>query len=401
MVQDKIVRNNTLGDDGKKAIRVMNVTLEGRFGGPQNRILNVAHRLSALGVETLVVLPRQDSDVFYEKLKQRGLNTRRLSLHRLTRQMSHLIEGLIFFVPEVFSLRKLMKQEGITLVHSNGIWQTTGILAAKLAGARVVLHLNDTLTTPLIKALFSIFGPMCDAYIMASHNTLKCYVGDGPSPGKFTIIHPPVDCSVFDPDAVKKTSEALMKHPGTRITTVSNITPTKALENFITAAYILNKTHRGLSFHIVGPCFSSQEAYKERLIGLIAELSLDNVFFHGASDDVPGVLMATDVFVNASLTESGPMSVFEAMAMQRAVVSTDVGDVSRFIDNGTNGFVVPTRDPVAMADRVSTLIDDPALRARMGALARKVAIRELDVGVAARKHRDFYAEILAGQSGVQ
>ena len=105
-------------------------------------------------------------------------------------------------------------------------------------------------------------------------------------------------------------------------------------------------------------------------------------------------LKSTDIYVCSSITEASPMSVWEAMAMEKAIVSTNVGNVKRFIRNGENGFIVPLRDAEAMAEKVSILIEDENLRVKFGKLSRATAVKELDVAICADKHRRFYLEVL-------
>ena len=80
--------------------------------------------------------------------------------------------------------------------------------------------------------------------------------------------------------------------------------------------------------------------------------------------------------------------------MEKAIVSTDVGDVSRYLKDGVNGFIVPPKDVKALAEKVSILIEDEKLRVKFGKLARAVAVKELDVAICADKHRKFYLEVL-------
>ena len=113
-------------------LKVANVIEEGRYAGPQARITTVAEKLKENGIETIVVFPQKDSDVFYKKLSEKGIQTRRLSQHHLTKQKSHLLKYFIFFVPELFSLWRSLKKERVDMVHCNGACQIKGIIAGRL-----------------------------------------------------------------------------------------------------------------------------------------------------------------------------------------------------------------------------------------------------------------------------
>ena len=60
-------------------LKVANVIEEGRYGGPQARITAVAEKLKENGIETVVVFPKKDSDIFSEKLTEKGIRADRKS----------------------------------------------------------------------------------------------------------------------------------------------------------------------------------------------------------------------------------------------------------------------------------------------------------------------------------
>lgn len=78
-----------------------------------------------------------------------------------------------------------------------------------------------------------------------------------------------------------------------------------------------------------------------------------------------------DVFVSASVSEGFGVSVLEGQAMMLPVVCTDAEGLTENVLDGVTGFVVPRRDPGAMATRLAELASDPDLRQRMGAAGRE------------------------------
>lgn len=380
-------------------LRVANIILDGRFGGPQNRIYQVARHLKRDGIETTVILPDKGSEVFARKLQENGIGLRQLRLHRLTRQMMHLSAYLLLFVPEVLKLTSALRNCEVALVHCNSAWQIKSVLAARFAGLPAIWHLNDTEMPFLLKPAFKMLSAnYCDAFIAAGQRVKSYYFRDPRLAGKpVRVINPPVDITHFDPGAVCE-DQRLSKVQGLKIVTIGNINPTKGMEHFLQMAARLNQRYRGLNFFLVGPVFASQKKYSQKLKRLAQELDLNNLHFYGAAADVAPVLKSADIFVCTSLSESGPMTVFEAMSMAKPIVSTDVGDVSRFIRDGESGYVVPVGDAEILAAKVGLLIDDPQ-RGRFGQRARETAVRELDVIVCAKKHRQFYLEVMGIREG--
>lgn len=117
---------------------------------------------------------------------------------------------------------------------------------------------------------------------------------------------------------------------------------------------------------------SKDEVYKNSILAAAREdpVLRDNVKYLGFWEDARQVIAAADVIVCPSRFESLGMVHVESMAMQCPVVSMDNGGPAETLVDGQTGFLVPPEDPDALADRVLTLLRDPALRARMGEAGR-------------------------------
>ena len=96
----------------------------------------------------------------------------------------------------------------------------------------------------------------------------------------------------------------------------------------------------------------------------------------GHQEDMPGVLARSHVVVLPSYREGLPKVLLEAAACARSIVATDVPGCREIVRHGDNGLLVPPRDPLALAQAIATLVEDPALRARMGARGRQMAVNE-------------------------
>ena len=96
----------------------------------------------------------------------------------------------------------------------------------------------------------------------------------------------------------------------------------------------------------------------------------ERVRFSGQVLDVPRRLGSADVFVLASLWEGFPRSILEAMRAGLPVVVSDVGGVRESVVDGRTGFVVPPKDPGALARRLAELMADGELRKSLGAEGR-------------------------------
>jgi glycosyltransferase involved in cell wall biosynthesis len=87
------------------------------------------------------------------------------------------------------------------------------------------------------------------------------------------------------------------------------------------------------------------------------------------------------------------MVALEAMAMGRPVIASEVGGLAFLINDGIDGYHVPSRDPEALAERIYELLSNPSCREEMGRAARRNAER-FDWSIIAGRLLDLYCELL-------
>lgn len=102
-------------------------------------------------------------------------------------------------------------------------------------------------------------------------------------------------------------------------------------------------------------------------------------------DDVRALGKHVDIHLLPTLWDNAPYSCIEAMASGRAIIASDCGGMPEMIDHGANGLLATTGDAASFVEGLSHLVEDRALRERLGAAARRtVEERYLDVDVAGR-----------------
>ncbi len=122
----------------------------------------------------------------------------------------------------------------------------------------------------------------------------------------------------------------------------------------------------------------------------VMELNLrDQVTLLGTRRDVPRLLAACDAFLLTSISEGIPLTLIEAMAASRPVVSTKVGGVGEIVVPGETGFLAPAGDPVWLARHLAELRSRPERRHAFGEAGRQRAIAEFDQ----QKMLDAYAGV--------
>ena len=103
---------------------------------------------------------------------------------------------------------------------------------------------------------------------------------------------------------------------------------------------------------------------------------------------------AADLFVLPTRADNLPNVVLEAMACGTPVVGFDVGGVPDMVRPGETGLLAPPEDVAGLRDAIATLLEDDELRARLGAEAREVAVREYGMELMARRYLAVYEELV-------
>jgi glycosyltransferase involved in cell wall biosynthesis len=154
-----------------------------------------------------------------------------------------------------------------------------------------------------------------------------------------------------------------------RVLVVANLRPEKGHDVLIDAAAEVLRRLPDAEFEIVGggPERGTLEARAE------ARHVRRAFTFLGHRDDVASRLAAAHIFALPSRSEAFPNAVLEAMAAGLPIVASGVGGICELIDDNRTGLLVAPGDPQALADRLTLLMTEPGLAARLGAAARAEA----------------------------
>ena len=118
-----------------------------------------------------------------------------------------------------------------------------------------------------------------------------------------------------------------------------------------------------------------------------------NVIFHNElepqSDELIGLYRQSDIFIIPTKADFYPTNgCCEAMAMELPIITTDVGGMRLLVDEAQGGFVIPTGDAEALADRLRTLLADHTMRHRFGVRNRVYAEANFDINKKAQVMAD-------------
>lgn len=194
---------------------------------------------------------------------------------------------------------------------------------------------------------------------------------------KCQTIHNGVDIEWFHPDQMQGAGVKLREQYGlatdeAAICCIAGLRPEKLHHVLLEAFDIVRR--RGVRCKLL---LAGEGPMEPRLRELVTELHREReVVFLGSLADVRPLLAASDCKVLASAAETFSMAMLESMAMGVPVISTEVGGASEAIEDHVSGTLVAAGDADQLADRITEVLGDSALRARMGASARETVVEK-------------------------
>jgi D-inositol-3-phosphate glycosyltransferase len=199
---------------------------------------------------------------------------------------------------------------------------------------------------------------------------------------KICTIPPGVDVELFTPRD-RATCRATLGLPaGDRVVLfVGRVDPIKGIDTLLCTAAALNSAGTDATFLFVGGDLDSSGAPVGPLKDVAEEaarMGLSSRFrFVGSQpqERLPLFYGAADAVVVPSRYESFGLVAVEAMACERPVVASRAGGLTFTVEDGTNGYLAPAGDFGLFADHLARILDNPALRDRLGANARECAQR--------------------------
>jgi glycosyltransferase involved in cell wall biosynthesis len=151
----------------------------------------------------------------------------------------------------------------------------------------------------------------------------------------------------------------------------------KGVREYAQAAQRTRALYPQVRFSLVGWLDENPDAIAQTELSAWVQAGTMN--FLGRLSDVRPAIESCSVYVLPSYREGTPRTVLEAMAMGRAVITTDAPGCRETVVDGDNGFLVPVQSVDALAEAMARFITDPTLVARMGQRGRQLAEEKYDV----------------------
>lgn len=365
-------------------------------------LLPLIHRLIEEGYEVHSACSPGEQD-----LEEQGYRVHRIEIARQISPLSNL--------RSLWHLYRLMRQEGFQVVHVHTpVAAALGRIAAKLAGVPVIIYTAHGFyfhedMRPWVRRVVIwierflgrhftdwIFTQSREDFDTALAERMVCnqhvsWIGNGTDPQRFSNITGSTDLKCLKCSLGFGENDRIVGFIG-------RLVQEKGIGELLLAMRAVVQEIPEAKLLVVGDTLSTDRdrRAKKEIQRLLDENDLANVVrFTGHREDVPQLLALMDVFVLPSHREGMPRSIIEAMAAGKPVVATNIRGCREEVIHGVTGFLVPLRNPSALANAILQILRNLELARKMGEAGRQRAITEFDERFVLERQIQIYRKLIA------
>ncbi len=378
------IKPGTLEPAGRT--RALQVVTSSEIGGIERMMLRLVPALAREDVDADVLSPRPEG-ALTKLLESRGLRAVSRSSTNPIGEIIHLARHLRTRAVEVvhaYGARALLVSRVAALIARRGRRRglpivITGVLSTNHGTGRL-RRTADRWTAWLNDIYLS--NSLAGARALGSRRLA--------SPERHHVIHDGIDPDHDGPKRPRARVRESLGYTDTHrlVITVANLRPMKGHDVLIRAAADVLRSFPDARFLLIG---------QDRMGGVLqreaAKLAPGGeIRFLGYREDVADLLGASDVFVLPSDWEGLPVSMLEAMLAGLPVVATAVSGIPEAVTDGSEGFLIPPRDPERLSLAIRRLLSNPEEARRMGRRGRRRVLEEFTVTGMAAKTAALYRE---------
>jgi len=300
----------------------------------------------------------------------------------------------------LWTLYRWYQRERPAIVHHFTIKPVIyGSIAARLAGVPRIINtvtglgyvfIEDDVTwlRYIVKKLYSIALNCADFTFFQNRDDLTYFLSHGLVQAEKAGLLPGsgVDCSFFSPVVVRRFPDAAIT-----FLMVARLLREKGVEEFVEAARLVKETFPMARFQLLGP----RDERNPTVVSVsdLARWQEDKIItWLGETTDVRPIMAQADVVVLPSYREGTPRALLEAAAMAKPIITSETVGCREVVEDGVNGFLVPVKNVQALTKAMIHLIQDSALRERMGKAGRAKVEQEFEERSVIKKVMESYGK---------
>jgi L-malate glycosyltransferase len=364
-------------------IRLLKFTTLFAIGGTERHVMNFVSHLDSARFELHLACLKRVGE-FLAEIEARDIPVTEYRVERLYGARA---------LGQQLRFARDLRASRTQIVHTYGFYPNVfAVPAARLAGTPVVIaSIRDTgvYLSPWQKLAQKASCRMADIILVNAEAIKRALIGDGYAPDRIHVIRNGVELANFErrPAATGLRQELGIPVDAPIVGMLSRLNAMKGVDDFLHAAANVAVRVPGVRFLLIGDGvvvrggkIVKNGSYCESLQESATKLGLaDRLVFTGFRLDVPALLAECSVSVLPTLSEGLSNTILESMASGVPVVATDVGGNPELVQEGTTGFLVPARNPEALADRICRVLEDRSLAVRLGEAGRRRVVEHFSM----------------------
>lgn len=279
----------------------------------------------------------------------------------------------------LFSIHQIIKQKGITIVHTHHRMAAFYIRLLKLVHPKLI-H---------VYTAHNVFKDKLPLYGFALKNAKSVAVGEAVNKNLKEDVGITDSRVIYNGVVLKETDDQvdeIISYDGIKLGCIARLSEQKGLTYLLDAMSLL--TIKDIRLFIVG-----EGELREELENKVKELNLqDSVIFLGYRKDIVECINSFDFCVLPSVFEGFGLVAIEAFMNSKTLVATDIPGLNEVVTN-KNGVLVPAKDPAALASAIDKLATDATLRQELASQAKKDYENRFSYPMFLENYRALYREI--------
>ena len=369
-----------------------------RLGKNKYRLLHITHDLQIGGLQQVIVnlckyTDTSQFDISVLCLRERGVYTK--DVEKLGIPVFLLPQkknGIDYF--SFLKVSQFIRREKIDIIHTHNTQPLIdGVIGALLdRRVKTIIHTDHARSFPDKKrymfAEWLISHFVTKMVGVSEHTSKNLSKYEKIAPEKIATIYNGVDPKPYSVSLNRKRylKKLGIDTNGPVIGLGVRLSEQKGITYLLKAAPLIIEAFPRVSIVIAGEGDLETDLKKEsRDLGINK-----NIFFLGPRLDIPLLIKALDLYVLPSLWEGLPMVLLEAMAAGCPIIATNVGGNSIAIQDKVNGFLVAPADPVALANSIITLLNDPTLMNKYAQSSLDIFKKKFSAEMMAVKYEKLY-----------
>ena len=353
--------------------------------------LNLIQQFQSKGYSVIIITP---IDKYYSYLNK-SYFTKHIPLQQLSPQSKNPFKDLLL-LHELYKIYK--KEQPDLILHYTIKPNIYGSIAARLTGIKCIstvtglgyAFLNEGFYTNLVKPLYRFAFQNNNRIVFHNHDDQKLFseLKISNYQNSEVIKGSGVNTSFFRPSKISKDKGNFI------FLFIGRLLYDKGILEFIHAAKHARQIIKNAEYWVVGELKAKNPSNisKKEFLQWVEN---GYIQYWGTTNDIRDFINKSDVIVLPSYREGMPRAILEAMAMGKPIITTDTAGCRESIDHNKNGYIVPVKDHLALAEAMIKIANlDQDQIEKMGLASRNKVLREFDEKIINQRYLDLAEEIL-------